>query len=663
MFASLGFNVDLSGLDKFRNNIKLARTDISNLGKDASTTSRQLSGMAKALDGVANKLDKVNTNKANGKISSGYTNVAQSVNKVDSAFQSIATNQKNITRALGKIHASVKAGEPIWDRYRTTIQQTKQALLQVNNEMKSLRANSTVNLKVNRGGSSSTSDGGTRGASSKPFDISGGGFLRSMLPAVALAGGLPTLGFAAKEVVNQGREQTKMESILLATSKDTQEFGDSLKFVREEALRLGLSSVELGKSFAQISMSAGKALTQSEKKEMFLGVSEFMMSMGTNKDDQKGIFRAMNQMFSNTRILQEEINQLSERGIPATMVWDAAKKAYNTDDIKVIKKMQEQGKLDPAKVLPILAETMRKMAHETGAYDKMMQSSIVKQGIFFEKLSQMSKKFMDSGVDVFLGKLFSQATKLLDVVDNLGTSLNQILVSIKSVTNGKTLLAVAIAVLLLRFGALRTTLWRVAALLTQNAGKAKILSTILTGTLGRTVALMVMRFGLWGVAIYGVVKALSFLGDQLKKSNKGEWTFFDEVFSEIEIMQLKFEIFFERQKLGWSNLGEFILQNPINWFKSPVEKGEYLPEDLGKLSRKQPSDFQKKMKQTIDDYNKALKSINPNSRGYLSYDRTSYTPSMQASSKQRVVATLPITINVDGRTSTYISTVAGTMEA
>ena len=56
------------------------------------------------------------------------------------------------------------------------------------------------------------------------------------------------------------------------------------------------------------------------------------MSMGTSADDQKGIFRAFNQMFSNNRLLQEEINQLSDRGIPATLVYDAAMKGIRYEE-------------------------------------------------------------------------------------------------------------------------------------------------------------------------------------------------------------------------------------------------------------------------------------------------------------------------------------------
>ena len=54
------------------------------------------------------------------------------------------------------------------------------------------------------------------------------------------------------------------------TSKSQAEYANTLKYVREESAKLGLSSVELGKSYAQINMSA-KGLSQDTKKEMFTG--------------------------------------------------------------------------------------------------------------------------------------------------------------------------------------------------------------------------------------------------------------------------------------------------------------------------------------------------------------------------------------------------------
>lgn len=654
MFASLGFNVDMSGLEKFRNQIKLARTDMSNLGRDAASASRSLSGMAKALDGLSGKLDKVSITKANNSLKASYENVATSVGKVDKAFQSISVNQKNTTKALGKIHASVKAGEPIWDRYRASVLATRDALKLTNDSVLQLRKNASVTIRT-RGSTSSTGGEGYR--SNRPFDLSGGGFFRSMLPAVAIAGGLPSLGFAAKEVVNQGREQTKMESTLLATSKNTEEFGDTLKFVREEALRLGLSSVELGKSFAQVNMSADK-LTQQQKKDMFTGMSEFMMSMGTNKDDQKGIFRAVNQMFSNTRILQEEINQLSERGIPATLVWNAAKKAYGIEDITEIKKLQEAGKLDPTKVLPEMARMLQEMARTSGAYDKMMQSSIVKQGQFMERLSQLSKRFMDSGVDVMLGKVFQQLSNLVDALSDVGTALNSLKNNVDEVTNGNAGWALILLLLLTRVGKLAKLIRVLYKQIKEKTSAVKVASTVIQGTLGKTVLTMIKRFGGWAAAIWSTIEALRFLGSELNKGKSGEWTFFDWMFHQFDMAILKAELFFARFRLNWTNIK--------NMVKSPIEFAK-----INTFTSQDAESFINDSKSINEKPKGGNRVVDALKRGWEGFKNSgamtnpltgqlSYTPPPQ-NQRERVVITAPINVDLGDRILRDVYTIEATM--
>jgi tape measure domain-containing protein len=564
MFASLGFNVDMTGLEKFRNQIKLARTDISNLGRDAASASRSLSGMAKALDGLSGRLDKTSIAKSNNSLKASYENVAMSVGKVDKAFQSISANQKNTTKSLGRIHASVKSGSPIWDRYRASVLATRDALKLTNDSVLQLRKNASVTIKT-RGSTRSGGDGGYR--SNRPMDLSGGGFFRSMLPAVAIAGGLPTLGFAAKEVVQQGREQTKMESTLLATSKNTEEFGDTLSFVREEALRLGLSSVELGKSFAQVNMSAEK-LSQTQKKEMFTGMSEFMMSMGTSRDDQKGIFRAINQMFSNTRILQEEINQLSERGIPATLVWNAAKKAYGIEDITQIKKLQESGQLDPSKVLPEMARMLQEMARTSGAYDKMMESSIVKQGQFMERLSQLSKKFMDSGVDVMLGKIFQQLSNIVDTLDEIGSGLSAMKKALDDATGGNSGLSIALTILAALLFRNRKAVTSLAKSLWSFSGIARVVTGFLNGRAGQALINFTKRWGLLGAAITSVIYLAKKVGEALKLRESGEWTWLDTMLTKWQILKLRMDNASMALRIFWSNFraGLKVGMNPLASF-------------------------------------------------------------------------------------------------
>ena len=125
--------------------------------------------------------------------------------------------------------------------------------------------------------------------------------------------------------------------------------------------------MDLGKAFAQVN-TAADGLSQDQKKKMFTGLNEYMMTMGLSPEQQKGTYVAMYQMFSKGRILQEEVNQLSERGFSQKVFQEAAMKAQGIKSREEYQKMQQAGKIDPTKVFPVYAEMLQKMVHETGAH-------------------------------------------------------------------------------------------------------------------------------------------------------------------------------------------------------------------------------------------------------------------------------------------------------
>lgn len=538
LFAGLGFQVDTSGLAAFKKALAEARGEITNMSRGTKTATRQLRGFKTTIDQVSKSMAKIKGAGASSTIGKSYQNIATNARRLDTALNSIATSQKKYTNAIGKINSSVAAGVPIWERYRESVVRTRIALRNINGDLNRLRANSRVDIRVNRRDSGGGA-GGNGGAGG--FGGFGAGFglramMGSILPSLAVGSAGGALGFGATKAVEASREQTRMESMILMTSKSGEEFARTLNYVKTEAERLGLSSTELGKSFAQINMSA-QGMEQGTKEQMFTGFSEFMMSMGTSQDDQKGIFKAFNQMFSNNRILQEEINQLSDRGIPATLVYDAAMKAYDTKNIQQIKKLQEDGKLDPKRVLPVMAKMVQDLAHDSGAYAKMMESSIVKQGKFYEQLRQGSKDLMDSGLDVWLGKIFGQLTEIVKELGQVAKSLEYIVKNINSLKkaldgvsggNGGVLL-LFLSLLLFRFKALRLGAQR-AFIVLQNGGKiTRALGELFKGVFGRTLKVIIARFAGWITVIYGAYKALVMLGDALQQKELGNWTIFDTV--------------------------------------------------------------------------------------------------------------------------------------
>ena len=585
MFASLGFKVDTTGLKNFKRAIIEARSELTNLNRGAKNSTRQLRSLRREADKVSSSLGKIRGAGANGRASQGYSNMAGSVHRLNNALNSIVSNRPAITRAIGKINASVIAGVPHWDRYRESVVRSRIALRNLNGDLARLRANSRIDIRVRNqggGGGGGGSGGGAGGLGGAAAGLGLRGFLGNMIPAMALGGVGAGAGFAAVRTVEAARDQTRMESMILMTSKSASEFSRTIDYVKNEAERLGLSSTELGKSFAQINMSA-EGLSQGTKEQMFTGFSEFMMSMGTSADDQKGIFRAFNQMFSNNRILQEEINQLSDRGIPATLVYDAAMKAYDTKSIQKIKKLQEDGKLDPKRVLPIMAKMVQDLAHDSGSYAKMMESSIVKQGKFYEQLRQTSKEIMDSGLDVYLGKLFGELTKLVVVIGDAAQGLGYLIGVIKDANNwfnevagSNTLLNIAVLALLFRFKGLARGIRSATRLFLRNRGVVVSLTALFRGAFGMALGRIVLATTGWGVAIWGVISALGYLWKEVADDKYG-WTIFDELKLKMELTGLEMEILGLKWEHFWLNIKSSLTNQP-EWMKSA---GRALGFDMG----------------------------------------------------------------------------------
>lgn len=588
MFATLGFNVDLTGLNQFKEALKGARADTALLSRNARVLKNNLDSVNKTLVSLNGNL---RLKRTDSKISGTYVELKNAVVNADKALTSISKNQPYTTKALGKIHGSIIFGESKWKRYADEVQRTKELLKDVKGKMVELRQNSTVSLRVNGSGGGSNGNRSQSGGGFFGGMMMGGmgnarnpfSFFRSMLPSVALAGAIPAAGYMTREVVVRGREQKKMENMLQMTTKDLSEMGDIVKYVREEGLRLGLSSAELGKSFAQINMSAGDKLSLSEKKTMFTGLSEFMVTMGTNEDDQKGIFRAINQMFSNNRILQEEINQLSERGIPATLVYDAAMKAYGAKNIQEIKKLQEAGKLDPAKVLPVFAKLVQDKARGSGAFDAAMQTSQTKQGQLNERFNQLSAQIMEAGLDKALANLFEGLSNLIDVLTNVTKSLNAATEGFKAfyeIVGGKGLLYGALTLL----GLVLLGNTKKLSKLEGGVGKAqdkldrfrKILDSNVVKSLARV-----------AVRVFGLVSAFSLLsavGDALTEKQAGKTTWMDVMFADIDYLTEKFKLFFALVRLDFLSMRRMFTTflNPFDWgdwvAQSPKYFGNYSPQ-------------------------------------------------------------------------------------
>ena len=567
MFASLGFKVDTSGLDKFKQSLASARHEFTNLNQGVKQSSKHLRSLKSALDSVDTALNKVRGAGANNKIITSYRDMATAVEKVNTHLQNITTHQPNTTKAIGKINSSVHAGVQHWKDYADAVNRARDALRQVRTRVLDLQSNNRININVNERRSGSTSSVG--GTSTATGGMLGGttiiplggrrmlaGLLGGSLQSAILGGGIASVGYGAAQAVKASQEQTRMEMALTMSSKNLREFDDSLKYVKEEALRLGLTSVDLGKAFAQVNIAA-EGLSQDQKKRMFSGVNEYMATVGLDKEAQGGVYRAMYQMFSKGKVQQEEVNQLAERGMSIKVFRDSAMQAYGIKDVNQLLKMQEKGLLtDVGKIWQVYTDNLEKMANANGAADAMRNSSITQINRFKESLKQLSKELMDSGLDQMLGSVFKGLTSITEALIPLAKNLKPVIGALKEivttfgdwyeklndVTGGNNIL---IGVLLLTAGkgaGLAKIIERVVFAFRNGARFSGVFAYVMRTVMGNALLRTISRFGIWAVAIWGVSKALTFVYNQMERSKAGQWTFFDEVSHSIRMMMLNLEL-------------------------------------------------------------------------------------------------------------------------
>ena len=582
MFASLGFKVDTTGLDAFNSKLREVRGNTVVASRNIGVLAEKLRSASSALDGVTTKLDKVSLKKANQNIADSYKSVASNVNLVEKALTSIQNNQKGITKALGRIHASVRAGEPLWEKYRATVRATKEDLVAVNGKMKELRANSTVSLRVNQGrsGSGSNNSSNTRQTNNNMFggmfggrgDFSGG-FFRSMLPAVALAGGLPSAGFAVKETVQAGRERIKMSNIMTASTKDAEEYAKAMEYVRSESNRLGQSTTEMGLGFAKVMQSVQGKLSLEKTQKIFTGFGELMTVMGNSADDQKGVYRAMTQMFSKGKIEAEEEGQMAERGLPMKeLIKRAAMEVYKVDQ-KGYEKMRKAGAVKAEDVLPRVAELMSEMANKNNALDKALNQSVVKQQQFMNRLNDFAESIMTGGLDAMLGDIFDKLSALVDILSEITTGAKAFKKSIDELTGGNGLLSIALTLVLGLLFKKRKAVSSVTKNLKSFSGVARIVTGFLNGRMGQALITITKRFGWVGLAISGALTLLQQFGKAMQDQKLGKWTWIDTLGAKLENFKLRWELMTLDMQVNWINLKHAL--DPTWWSSGKKETFRY----------------------------------------------------------------------------------------
>lgn len=504
LFASLGFKVDLTEYNVFEKKLKDVRKETRAYAVSLKTIRTRLNHVSTALDGVNKKLDASKVKSSNQRIAASANRLANAVERSAKGLNEVVANGHRVHTTITQINQVLGRGVNGWRNYNSQLDAAKTKLGLISAAVRAIPSNKTVTITQRTvgggrgygGGTGSGGGGGGYGAAEAGgLAFLGTGvkdFFRSMSPATAVAGGLITAGFATKEIVEKGREMKKMEVIMKSAAEGvdgvstaTEHWNESMKYVRREANRLGQDVYEMGMGFAKMQQAVKGKLNWKDRTALFTGVAELSTTYGLSQDDQKGVWRALTQMFTKGKIEAEEEGQLAERGLPAKeMVKEATKRTLEgkgekfSDDI--YNKMRQKGQVKMPDIAVEFAKIAREIANNNGALDEALQTSLVGQMRMKNAFREASKDIMDAGLDKLLFKLFDTIAKGVPIVAEFAKALVggiqgivEMVKVIKDWIATHPALAAMLAALIVSMRLLRFGIWGVASASLLMAGNFK----------------------------------------------------------------------------------------------------------------------------------------------------------------------------------------------
>lgn len=590
LFATLGFNVDTKGIDKFEQKLKDLKSKTNSFSSSVNRLNKRLS----KLQSTINSLNSTRFRNpfGSGNLGKGLKNLSQRIKDVENASKSLTSIQPQMTSFLDTIRGKTWRGSNAWKDYATNVDKARIELNRLRRSLNSLNPSGRPSPIIIRGAGNRGSGGGSGGLGQAGAMGFLGGLLRPTTAATALAGGAITAGFATKAIVETGRDVQRMQNMVLATSHEQIQgnYEANLDYIKKEANRLGVDMVEFGSQYAKVFASAKRSLKTEDIQKFYTGIAEYSSTLQLDKADQKGVFRALGQMFSKNKIQAEEARQQLGDRLPDAlkMLEEAARKAgikFTTIDDAM-----KKGILDPAKVIPIFGEMLAKAARNGGALEIALNSSAQAQQEFNNKMKEFAHKIYAGGLDAALRDLFKSLTVLVDVITPLAMKISEfikylsvLIRTVNKVTAGNKEWMIWLGATLVALGSYRKIIFLVTSGLNG-------FSFTLVGVL--KVALKVLRgFGGLALALWGVYEVGKALHEQQSgkdnwlsvwQANLGTWISYFDLFvteTQIKLGNLKYDFvhfFDDLSRLS----GIKTISGMIDFAKNPNDPNNQVAKDF-----------------------------------------------------------------------------------
>lgn len=573
LFGSLGFKVDTSGLNDFTTALKTARQQIKLFANDTDNVVRNVKSISSSLRTLKKDL---NLDLSTSKVTQKLTSLDLAVKNTAKQMSSFSASGSTLEKSLSSIESKVASGVPVWEKYRKEVQETATAL-------RSIRGNSIPTPKGS--GSNSYNHGGNNGSYGRAnanggalytAGLAGGNFFNTARQAIV--GGVATavpfaLGALTSNVIRTGREMRSADQVLLAHSEDKEEYKNNSRYITALSDETGVDITESIRGFGRV-LSASKAGggTVDDAQNVFASFARYGTTMHLSVEEQKRLIKALEQTYTNGRILGQEINQFANVGVPMKAILKTLSKGSLGGDSKEVvpewvQKLAGSKAPDAVKLNPWIAKYLENTARQNGAYDKAITSSQAEQGRFGNQFTKFSSDIMENGGDEALASFFRLLTSVVNEMSRAVKGLRAINENFDRLTKveGSNKFLWLLLALFLPLGRVAKGISAISRAFSVYRRHSRIAQS-LTGTLGsrfaRLIPLISVAFkwvwrlgGRW-IWFIGVIQAVIEIGDALRLRDEGEITWIDIWILKAQILGAEINYLYQKAKV-FLGMGDF----------------------------------------------------------------------------------------------------------
>lgn len=219
-------------------------------------------------------------------------------------------------------------------------------------------------------------------------------------------------GFSvAANVFNTGKEFDSLTASMKLFAKDDAGVKAEMKFISDEAERLGINFQEAATQYTKFAIVARNKISPEQTKEIFTGLSEYATVLQVDQYRFQRAMLSLNQMMSKGTVMSEELKgQLAENLPGAVGIFASAMGVTE----KELFKLMEQSRVISDEVLPKVGKEMARVARENGALDAAVTKVNSQYQRFLSSITRLKVEMFEGGFGQAMGQTFGKLSEFIN---------------------------------------------------------------------------------------------------------------------------------------------------------------------------------------------------------------------------------------------------------